>query len=137
MSALKNELSKKNNYYISKHRYLELQHHCLQYSEWKLAANDILGLSPVQVTEKYGVTNDISDPVAFKVAKRDYYLNKIQLINRVCHETNPEIEYYLLASVAHGYTYENLCAKYEVLPVGRSTWFKYYRKFFWLLDKYL
>ncbi len=27
-------LSKKNKYYISKHRYYELKHFCLQYNEW-------------------------------------------------------------------------------------------------------
>lgn len=29
------ELSEKNPYYISKHRYYELKHFCLQYPEWK------------------------------------------------------------------------------------------------------
>jgi hypothetical protein len=28
-------LSKRNKYYISKHRYYELKHFCLQYPEWK------------------------------------------------------------------------------------------------------
>ena len=31
------ELSKKNPYYISKHRYYELKHFCRQYDEWKRA----------------------------------------------------------------------------------------------------
>ena len=29
------EVSKKNKYYISKHRYYELKHFCLQYKEWE------------------------------------------------------------------------------------------------------
>ena len=31
------EVSKRNKYYISKHRYYELKHFCLQYSEWTKA----------------------------------------------------------------------------------------------------
>lgn len=31
------ELSERNPYYISKHRYYELKHFCLQYPEWEEA----------------------------------------------------------------------------------------------------
>lgn len=46
------EISKKNPHYISKHRYYELKHFCLQYPEWKHAL-DILdgwGKSPDDLT---------------------------------------------------------------------------------------
>lgn len=35
MSIVKPELSKANRYWISKHRYYELYHFCLQYYEWE------------------------------------------------------------------------------------------------------
>ena len=34
-TVLRPELSSKNKYYIDKHRYYELKHFCLQYTEWK------------------------------------------------------------------------------------------------------
>ena len=34
-TVLRSELSPKNKYYIDKHRYYELKHFCLQYTEWK------------------------------------------------------------------------------------------------------
>lgn len=34
-TVLRAELSRKNRYWISKHRYYELKHFCLQYPEWK------------------------------------------------------------------------------------------------------
>ena len=34
-TVIRNEISKKNRYYISKHRMLELKHFCLQYEEWR------------------------------------------------------------------------------------------------------
>lgn len=33
------ELSERNPYYISKHRYYELKHFCLQYPEWEEAGH--------------------------------------------------------------------------------------------------
>ena len=36
-TVIRAELSKNNPYYISKHRYYELKHFCLQYNEWKKA----------------------------------------------------------------------------------------------------
>ena len=41
MGYLKNELSGKNKYHLSKHRYLELKHFCLQYPEWKKRLKEI------------------------------------------------------------------------------------------------
>ena len=35
VTVLRPELSPKNKYHIDKHRYYELKHFCLQYSEWK------------------------------------------------------------------------------------------------------
>ena len=43
------ELSKSNPYYISKHRYYELKHFCLQYYEWKEL---YLSLDTYQNTDK-------------------------------------------------------------------------------------
>ena len=39
------EVSVKNKYWISRHRYYELKHFCLQYGEWKQAYNSITLLS--------------------------------------------------------------------------------------------
>lgn len=38
------ELSKKNEYWIEKHRYYELKHFCLQYPIWKEAYQSLDGL---------------------------------------------------------------------------------------------
>lgn len=134
MAALKSQLSKKNEDYISKNRYYELKYHCLQYPEWVRASDDLLNKGTACLEERYGKTNDISDPVAFIAMKREYYQKKIDLIKSICKEADPRIDIFLLAVVANGYTYDSLAAKYGVLPVGRNSFFKAYRRFFKLLD---
>ena len=39
------EVSVKNKYWISRHRYYELKHFCLQYGEWKQAYNSCTVMS--------------------------------------------------------------------------------------------
>ena len=41
---MKSTVSKKNKYWISRHRYLELVHFCAQYDEWIRIRNDLMGL---------------------------------------------------------------------------------------------
>lgn len=136
MSALKNELSKKSEYYISKHRMLELTHFCRQYAEWARAAEDLLTKGPDFVAEKYGKTGGVNDPVSFAVIKREYYLKKKEIVKRTCEEVceGTGLAYYLLAAVTSGTTYDQMAAKH-ILPVGRNTFYNYYRKFFWTLDQ--
>ena len=52
MSRTRNEISVKNKYYISKHRYLELKHFCLQYPEWKRALSYIEKLPPSKFVQQ-------------------------------------------------------------------------------------
>lgn len=137
MSYFKAELSNKNDFKISKHRYYELQHFCLQYPEWVRAADDLLNKSPDAMSEKYGKSNNISDPVAFAAEKREKYLKKIKLVDDVCKEANPEIAHLLKAIVTIGTTYDKLEARLGTLPISRVSFYKYYRKVYWLLDGYL
>ena len=136
MGRLKSELSKKNENNISKHRYYELQHHCMQYAEWKRAAEDLILHSPEQV-EHTGKTNDIYDPVLNSVEKREALLKKINRVKDLCKEAGGDSEYYLLACVAHGYSYDSLEARYGVLPCSRVEFYKRYRRFFKRLDEEL
>lgn len=50
-TTIRAEVSKKNPYWIEKHRYYELKHFCLQYPIWKQAYLSLSGLS-----SKPGVT---------------------------------------------------------------------------------
>lgn len=133
MSRIKNELSKNSENYISRYRYLELKNFCFQYSEWKRAANNLL-IKNSSLGERVQ-TSDISNPVEEAAEKRETYLKKIKLVEETCHEVSDECYTYLLACVVYGKnTYDSLTAKHGVLPVGRNTFYKLYRRFFLVLD---
>lgn len=40
-TTIRPEISKKNRYWIDKHRYYELKHFCLQYPTWKKAHSSL------------------------------------------------------------------------------------------------
>ena len=44
-TVIRPEVSNKKEYWISRHRYYELKHFCLQYGEWKQAYNSITMLA--------------------------------------------------------------------------------------------
>lgn len=128
------EVSKKNKYYISKHRYYELKHFCLQYKEWKEAMRlldtwiknpdeyrmvDVNGLTPANPTEKLAVA-------------RAYLSKRIDLIDGVLSELDPSIAKYVKVGVTEGITYDIL--RIKGCPCCRDLYYEEYRKFFWLLN---
>lgn len=133
MKIVRTELSKKNNYYISKHRYLELKHFSLQYSEWKQAIEDMSWLPNVTGVRVDGTIN--VDAVTRMAEKREDYLGRIELIERVVMETDYTLYNYILLGVTTEISYVNLRTVYEI-PCCRNEYYKLYRKFFWLLSKY-
>ena len=70
MANLRSEISNKSPYYISKHRYLELKHFCLQYPEWKEEINKINWYGRAGD----GRSSDISDRVSTLAAFREKFL---------------------------------------------------------------
>ncbi len=62
---VRSELSKKNKYWIERHRYYELKHFCLQYPIWKKAYAALDGFSKrPDDMEGFSVTNVCNDPTA-------------------------------------------------------------------------
>lgn len=129
------ELSKKNEYYLEKHRYYELKHFCLQYSTWKKAYVALDGLSrrPDDLVI-FSQTNKIADPTAKCVEARDYYSERMRMIEEAAKCTDEYIGSYILKAVTEGRTYENLRSVHNI-PIGREAYYKLYRKFFWILSK--
>lgn len=102
------ELSKKNTYWIEKHRYYELKHFCLQYSIWK----DKL---------KEGREN------------ADYYEKRLAMVDEAALKTDDYLGEYILKAVTEEISYDCLSAKYRI-PCCKDVYYDLYRKFFWLLD---
>lgn len=130
-TVIRNEVSKKNRYYIPKHRMLELKHFCMQYEDWRKEK------SKITVIQSYGYGKipgeEISDKVpklAIRAAELDGYM---KMVVQCCKDADIYIWTWLLEGVTEGLSYGSLQAR--GIPCGKDYYYDRYRKFFWLLDK--
>lgn len=135
-TTVRSKISKSNPYYISKHRYLELKHFCLQYPEWrKKYANLQNKIHPS--TSSVTICQNIyehSDKTAQIALDRAYYHSCMRLIENTADNADCEIGDYIFKAVTEGYSYNYLKTVLS-MPCGRDMYYNRYRKFFWLLDK--
>lgn len=131
-TVIRPEVSKKNKYWIDKHRHYELKHFCLQYPEWKRIYSE----SPVTPVSKLHETpaHDISgDPTEKQAISRARYLERINLIERTARDSDNELHNYILKAVTEGLSYTHFKSKFDI-PCGKDLYYDRYRRFFWLLD---
>lgn len=128
------ELSKKNKYWIEKHRHYELKHFCLQYPTWKKEMLNSYGSNKSSsIVERVPSGNLPRDPVGDHVVSKICYSDKIDLIERVAKEADGYLYNYILKAVTEGHSYVYLKSKYRI-PCSRDVYYDRYRKFFWLLN---
>lgn len=133
-TIIRPELSPSNKYYIDKHRYYELKHFCLQYSEWKKAYAALDGYRKATTAVIFSRTNTHSDPTVKLAVLKSSYSNRIILIERIATKTDPDLASYILKAVTEGLSYTNLKSRLDI-PCSRDTYYDRYRRFFWLLDQ--
>lgn len=134
-TKIRPELSEKNEYWIEKHRYYELKHFCLQYPIWKKAYSALDGVNTQQSNlTVFLKTNVHSDPTASCVEAREFYFNRIKMIEKTALDTDLELAEYVLQGVTEGYSYNHLNLKLDI-PCCKDVYYELYRRFFWLLDK--
>lgn len=132
--VIRPEISKKNQYWIDKHRYYELKHFCLQYPVWKRIYSELDSLRSSGTDVAPSRKNSPSDPTALSVESRLYYLEKMETVEQTAKESDPELATYILRAVTEELSYEYLKVRLEI-PCSRGTYYDRYRRFFWLLSK--
>ena len=134
-TTIRPELSVKNKYWIEKHRYYELKHFCLQYPSWKRTYVALDGWSnksaDLAVISK---TDSVNDPTAKCVEERSFYLERMDMVERVTAGTDSVLSSYILKAVTEGISYDHLRARLNI-PCCKDTYYELYRRFFWLLNK--
>lgn len=132
-TTIRPELSEKNPYWIEKHRYYELKHFCLQYPIWKKARAALSSLSqrPIDTVK---LTGSIGDPTAKCAEAREFYSERIELIEKAAAETDAELGDYILKAVTQGIAYDHLRARVNV-PCCKDVYYELYRRFFWILNR--
>ena len=129
------DISKKNPYWLERHRYYELKHFCLQYPIWKKARAEIEGLVRTRYEPAFSFyTGETSDPTFSAVEMRLYFTNRIEMVEKTSYDTDPVIGRYILKGVTEGLSYDVLNAG-ERVPCCKDIYYELYRRFFWLLDK--
>lgn len=128
------ELSKKNKYYINKHRHYELKHFCLQYPEWKREYETWSDIGPTTSSYVPNRRSNIpADPTSKIVIRRDKCLSRIKLIEKAAMDTDEFLYKYILKAVTEGKSFTYLKQTMNI-PCSRDTYYDRYRKFFWLLS---
>ena len=132
------ELSDKNKWWISKHRYYELRHFCLQYPDWQASMHEIDGLPSSSPGRNEHVNEGrTGDPTSVYAEAREFLSHKIEMINRAAYEASGHQFWHIILvdAVTTGAIYDILEAQKGIMPVSRNEWYDVYRRFFWFLDK--
>ena len=131
-TSIRPEISGKNENWISKHRYYELKHFCLQYKEWKEELRTLDGM-PNGTNDIYVTTSTVPDPTWKTAEIRGYYSTRVEMLERAANETDPYLGNYVLLGVTEDLSYDKIRARYTI-PCCKDIYYDLYRKFFKILS---
>lgn len=121
-------------YQISKHKFLELYHYCLQYNEWKdelkyktdtVASPNYSGMP--KGTEQTNATEALA-------IRRSLLSNKCEVIEQTAIEADSEIYQYILKAVTNEYVTYNYLKQVMSIPCGKNLYYNRRKKFYWLMS---
>ena len=128
-TKIKPELSKRNKYWISKHRYYELKHFCLQYPEWKEHLRDM------SWCKREGRGNrEWSDTVFGEVCNRERLERQVRLVEKCAYAASSELGSFILKAVTQDLSFVHL-QMMDGIPCGKDMYYDRVRRFFWLLSR--
>lgn len=134
MERVRNEISTKNPYWISKHRFLELKHFCLQYPEWKREYKSIELMPPsdgiVQIHNDFAGGSFLEN-VAFRRIELE---ERMRLVEAAASSTDEYLGPFIFRAVTENAGYTQLRSKCG-MACGKDMFYDRYRKFFWLLHQ--
>ena len=135
-TTIRAELSPSNKYRISKHRYYELKHFCLQYKDWKQRYAELtadLGMvstKPDKLPIKHPHITDKTADIAIARVRLEH---NIKIVEQTAEEADTAISPYILKAVTEGASFVTLKMLYDI-PCEKKMFYDRYRKFFWLLS---
>lgn len=107
--GVRNELSKKNPYWIEKRRYLELKHFCLQFPIWQqtLASLDGLSKCPIDLA-LFDKGPGHPTPTERCAATMAFYKDRISMVVETAKETSPNMWTWIVQGVTEDLPYNTL-----------------------------
>lgn len=128
-------LSPKNKYWISKHRFYEICHHCYQYGEWKdevAMLNDVT-VKGLDYDKPPADPNAIGDATANIATRMAQLRNRMELIEQTAEEADPVIAKWLLKAVTEENVTFNYLKQVMNIPCEKDMYYERRRKFYWLM----
>lgn len=125
----------REKYEISKHRFLELYHFCMQYREWKeeLKYNNST-VKSIQITDM-PISHNYKDQTGELAERRVKLIKKCELIEQTAMEADSDIYQWLLEGVTCDYATYNYLKCSRNIPCGKKMYYERRRKFYYLLSK--
>ena len=122
-------------YKISKHRFAEIYHFCLQYNEWKdeLKYKTDNVASPIITDMPTAHSNDSG--VESLAIRRRQLEEKCNLIEDTAREAGEGISQYILKAVTNEYVTYNYLRTVMGIPCGKNYYYDKRRKFYYLLSQ--
>lgn len=117
-------VSKKNPYWVSKHRYLELYHFSLQFGDW---VKELADTTYIPSDPEFDPTGNIATRIA-------RLKTNCELVKKCCMDADSALWSFIFMGVTEGTSYETLRTRYHI-PCGKDYYFVRYRKYFWLLSQ--
>nr|DAX63027.1 MAG TPA: hypothetical protein [Caudoviricetes sp.] len=125
-----------DKYGISKHKFLEVKYHCLQYPEWrKELANLTDAIKGMQYGQEGKGSKSQASSTERLAIKRLELEEKCKRIEQTAIETDPEIYQWLLEGVTTEYATYRYLRDAKGIPCGDQKYYKTRRKFYWLLSQ--
>lgn len=122
-------------YNISRHRFAQLYHFCLQYPEWrdelKYKTDNVCS---VEITDMPTAHNNESNVEKLAI-RRAQLESKCKLIEQTAMEADPDIYQYLIKAVTCECISYNYLRTYMGIPCGKNYYYDKRRKFYYLLSK--
>ena len=135
-TKIRPETSKKTEYWIPKHRYYELKHFVMQYDDWKEALKESESslVSPAPTDSDKVQNGAVSDPTGDKAALSIIFRRNIEMVDLAAmNVSGGPLGFRIVRNIIEEKSF-NECTDGRL--VSRDEYYKAYRKFFWLLDKY-
>lgn len=128
----------KKKYEISKHRFLELYHYCMQYGEWIDELNGmtdtVKGIANTEGTRGSGGVGSPTEQLAIRRVKLQ---EKCEIIEQTAIEADPELYPYIIEGVTTEYATYNYLKMSKGIPCGKTVYYDRRRRFYWLLSQRL
>lgn len=132
-TTIRPEVSKKNKYWIDRHRYYELKHFCLQYNTWKKISNSMI--EPARSFNEIRTDVVMNRPTEISTILRADYIYRMEMVEKAAKEADMFLEKYILKSVTENLSYTYLKTVLNI-PCSRDLYYDRYRRFFWILNEY-